>query len=130
MVCEELTPTFTAPNEIVDGFTARLPGEFEVAPTPVSETVWAAPLALSVKVSEAETLPVAVGAKRSVTSQLEAAGSVAPQVLPEMLKLPAPVPEIAIFVMFTGIDPALFRVTVLGVPVFPTDTLGQVIFDG
>lgn len=118
------------PNAIVDGFTARLPGELEGAPTPAKDTVWAGPPAPSVKASEAERLPVPMGAKTSVTSQLELAGSVAAQVLPEILKLPAPVPEIAILAILTDEDPVFVKVTVLGPPVFPTGTLGQVMLPG
>ncbi len=130
MVCEELTPTFRVPNETVDGFTPRFPGELTGAPTPANVTVWAVPLRLSVKDSEAERLPLAVGANRTVTSQLEPAGSVAAQVLPEMLKLPALVPAMVMLAMLADADPEFVSVTVFGSPMPPTGTLAQVMLEG
>lgn len=126
MVWEELTPTFCVPNETVDGVTLRLPGELTGTPIPANVAVWTLPLALSVKDRDAETLPLAVGAKRTVTSQLEPAGSVAAQVLAEMLKLPAPGPAMAMFARVADPDPEFLRVTVLGSPLLPTGTLAQV----
>lgn len=68
--------------------------------------------------------------KVMVTLQVEEAEMVAPQVLPEMVKSPESVPEIAMEPMVTGAVPMLETATDCGAPDEPSATLPHVRLRG
>ena len=92
-------------------------------PVPVSATVCGEPDALSVKLTAADSAPVAVGLNPTVMMQLAAAARLAPQVLvcekelalvpvieiPLPLRLSAPVP-VFLSVIFCAVAPVLIKV--------------------
>jgi hypothetical protein len=92
----------------------RLVGERLAAgavPAPERATVWGLPLALSVILSEAARLPLAVGVKVTLIVQLAAAATELPQVLVWAKSL-ALAPVIARLVMLKAAVPVLLKVTV------------------
>jgi hypothetical protein len=80
-------------------------------PVPERATVWGLPLALSVMLTEAERLPLAVGVKVTLIVQLLLAATELPQVLVWAKSL-ALAPVIARLVMLKAAVPVLLRVTV------------------
>jgi hypothetical protein len=80
-------------------------------PVPERATVWGLPLALSVILSEAARLPLAVGVKVTLIVQFAAAVTELPQVLVWAKSL-ALAPVIARLVMLKAAVPVLLRVTV------------------
>jgi hypothetical protein len=87
-------------------------------PVPVKLTVCGLPKALSVMLTEAVRLPVAVGAKVTLILQLPPAGTELPQLL-DSLKSPAFVPVTAMPVMVKAAVPVLLRVTACAALVVP-----------
>jgi hypothetical protein len=71
-----LDPTFTVPNERLDGLTVTL----ALVPRPDNATVCGLPLPLSLKSSVAVRVPVVVGAKTMLTVQLDEAARLVPHV--------------------------------------------------
>lgn len=89
---------------------------------PDSETFWVLPatlLLLSVIVSVAERLPVAVGVKVTVIVQLPPAATELPQVL-FCPKSPGFVPVNPMLLIVSAAFPVLFKVKVCGLLVVPT----------
>jgi hypothetical protein len=108
--CRELLePTFTVPNESVEGLALRV----LVAEVPVPESVTVCGLLLSesTTVSVAVLAPVVVGAKTIFTVQLAVALRLLPQVLEKILNSPGLAPPIAMLPMDTLVAFSFVRVT-------------------
>lgn len=99
-------PTEVPPKVSVEGETCTT----GPLPVPLKLIACGLPGALSVMVTEAERLPMAVGAKVTLTLQFPPAGSELGQVL-VWLKSPAFVPDTATEVMLMAAVPVLLRVT-------------------
>jgi hypothetical protein len=93
-----LLPTATDTQFRLVGETEALPPD-DVVPVPDKVTFCGLPVPESVKLSVALRAPAAVGLKVTDAVQLADAARLAPQVLPEMAKSPAFVPEIAMLLM-------------------------------
>ncbi|MGC1424441.1 MAG: hypothetical protein WA815_18950 [Terracidiphilus sp.] len=116
-------PTSSAPKESVCGVTVKVL-IFPVA-VPESATLRDELNPEWLKVRIASRAPGACGVKVIVAVQLEEAARLALQVLLEIAKSPAFVPEIPILLIAIGEVPMLFRVTAFGVPVEPKATLSH-----
>lgn len=99
-------------------------------PVPVSGTFCGLVLDVSVKANVAVRVPIAVGLKRIAAVQPAEAARLVPQVLPEMLKSPLSVPEIAMLLMLIDPVPLLVRVAGFVPPLPPITTLPQDRLDG
>jgi hypothetical protein len=105
-------PIFTMPK-------LKLVGEsFAVVPIPLSVTFCGLPAALSVMLTAAVRVPLAVGLKVTLILQLAPAANVLPQVW-VCAKSPALVPVIAMLLMVKLVVPVFLRVTVLAALVVP-----------
>ena len=111
-----VTPTGTEPK-------FKLVGEsFAVVPIPLSDTCCGLPEALSVTLSTALRVPLAVGLKLTLIVQLALAASELPQVC-VWEKSVALVPVIAIPVIVSEVVPTFVSVTVFGPLVTPMATV-------
>jgi hypothetical protein len=123
-VAENWSVAFSA----TDGFTGAM--ENALVPNPDSATVCGLLLAESVKLRVAVRVPAATGLNTIVAVQLEDAARLEPQVLLEIAKSAALVPEIAMLLTAIELEPLFVKVADFGAPVFPTATLNQLILDG
>ena len=114
-------PTLIVPKESACGVTVNVL-IFPVA-VPESDTLCEELYPEWLNARVASRVPAASGVKVIVTVQFEEAARLVPQVLLEITKSPAFVPEIPMLLIATGEVPMLLRVTMLGVPVEPTATL-------
>jgi len=107
----------------------RLAGERPIpagaAPVPERATLWGLPLALSLTLTDAVRVPLAVGVKVTLIVHVFPAATELPQVL-IWAKSPALVPVIVILVMLKGALPVLPRLTVWAALVVPTAWLAKV----
>ena len=104
------------------GGKVRVDGEtlaFAIAPVPLRATVRGMP-AESVIVSVAVRVPAAEGVNVTAMLQVADGAKLAPQVLPEIAKSPAFVPEIEILFTFNATVPAFVNVRVCGELIVPT----------
>jgi hypothetical protein len=97
-----------------------------LAPVPESATDCGLLLAASVKFNVALRVPVAVGENVTLTVQLDKAARLVPQILLEIAKSPAFVPEMAMLLMLSAVLPLFVRVVVFAPPILPSVTLAQV----
>jgi hypothetical protein len=97
----------------------KLTGEsFAVVPIPLSITFCGLPAALSLMLTAAVRVPLAVGLNVTLTLQLAPAANELPQVW-VCAKFPALVPVIAMLLMVKLVVPVFLRVTVLAALVVP-----------
>jgi hypothetical protein len=119
-----LFPTATDTQFSVVGDTVAVPEL--VVPVPESATFCGLPVALSVKLRVALRLPEAPGLNVTDAVQLADAASVLPQVLLDMAKSAAFVPEIATLLMVIDDVSPFFRVADCAAVVEPTVVLAKV----
>lgn len=120
-----LLPTATEAQLKVEGLTEALPPVAPPVPNPESATVCGLGLALSLKFKIAVRVPLTVGANKTLTVQLAAAASVAPQVFEEIWKSSGFVPVSVMLLIVSVVDPLLVNVTIFGAPLLPTATDAQ-----
>jgi len=98
----------------------KLTGEsFAVVPIPLSVTFCGLPAALSLMLTAAVRVPLAVGLNVTLILQLAPAANELPQVC-VCAKFPGLVPVIAMLLMVKLVVPVFLRVTVLAALVVPT----------
>jgi hypothetical protein len=118
-----LEPIAVLAKESSDGLIVTLP----VVPVPVPEsaTVCGLPLPVSVKFKVAVRLPVALGPNKILTVQSADAARLVPQVLLNIVKSAASVPDKAMLLMVIAPVPPFVSVTAFWAPSSPTATLTQ-----
>lgn len=123
--CAPPPPTGTDTQFKLVGLTAALPPEV-VAPVPFKVTDCGLLVAESVKVNVALRAPAAVGLNTIEAVQEPPAARLAPHVLPEMLKSPEFVPEIATPLIVSEMLRPFDSVAVCAVLLDPTFVLANV----
>src|ERR1019366_6469190 len=111
------------PNAKLVGLAATIP--IEAVPLPESATLCGLLLAESIKLKVAVRVPVDSGLKRIVTVQLAWAARLDPQVLLEMLKSPAFVPEIAMLLIVMEVASPFDSIAACDALVTPTAVLAK-----
>src|ERR1700677_1777848 len=115
-VAENCNVSFTT----MDGSVGKIENAPALPPVPVKETDCGLPPAESVNLRVAVRVPVAAGLNATPAVQLAEAARLVPQVLLEMVKSPASVPEIATLLIVIDEASPLFKVAVPAALVDPT----------